>query len=203
MLDAMLAMTDVVTNFWSLGVRPEPGKGLQVICEGFRASDGYVVVQIVREHQFAKLADLVGHPEWNDDPALRDPRRLGAEPRDGDPPRGRGVGVAPHQARGGARAHRRRHRRRAEQPAADLIADPHVATRNMLVEMPPTPTAGADPVLIPGNPVKLSKVAEGPETRVPWVGEHTDDGAAATSSASTDDDHRRAARRAASSPDAN
>ena len=30
-------------------------------------------------------------------------------------------------------------------------------------------------MLIPGNPVKLSKVAEGPETRVPWVGEHTRD----------------------------
>ena len=30
-----------------------------------------------------------------------------------------------------------------------------------------------EPVLIPGNPVKLAKVAEGPETRVPWVGEHT------------------------------
>ena len=28
-------------------------------------------------------------------------------------------------------------------------------------------------MLIPGNPVKLSKMAEGPETRVPWVGEHT------------------------------
>ena len=26
---------------------------------------------------------------------------------------------------------------------------------------------------MPGNPVKMSKVAEGPETRVPWVGEHT------------------------------
>jgi crotonobetainyl-CoA:carnitine CoA-transferase CaiB-like acyl-CoA transferase len=30
-------------------------------------------------------------------------------------------------------------------------------------------------VLIPGNPVKLSAVAEGPETRIPWLGEHTDD----------------------------
>jgi crotonobetainyl-CoA:carnitine CoA-transferase CaiB-like acyl-CoA transferase len=29
------------------------------------------------------------------------------------------------------------------------------------------------PVLVPGNPVKLSKMAEGPETRVPWLGEHT------------------------------
>ena len=29
------------------------------------------------------------------------------------------------------------------------------------------------PVVIPGNPVKLSKMAEGPESRIPWVGEHT------------------------------
>ena len=68
MFDAMVSMTDIVTNFWSLGVRPEPDKALEVICEGFRASDGYVVVQIVREHQFFNLADLVGHPEWKDDP---------------------------------------------------------------------------------------------------------------------------------------
>ena len=42
----------------------------------------------------------------------------------------------------------------------------------MLVEMPRTDGV-AEPVLVPGNPVKLSKMAEGPETRVPWVGEHT------------------------------
>ena len=57
---------------------------------------------------------------------------------------------------------------------SEVIADPHVAARHMLVEMERTDD-GPDPVLIPGNPVKLSKVAEGPETRVPWVGEHTDD----------------------------
>jgi crotonobetainyl-CoA:carnitine CoA-transferase CaiB-like acyl-CoA transferase len=37
-------------------------------------------------------------------------------------------------------------------------------------------TDGVDePVLVPGNPVKLSKMADGPETRVPWVGEHTEE----------------------------
>jgi formyl-CoA transferase len=36
-------------------------------------------------------------------------------------------------------------------------------------------TDGVDePILVPGNPVKMSRVAEGPETRVPWLGEHTD-----------------------------
>jgi formyl-CoA transferase len=50
--------------------------------------------------------------------------------------------------------------------------DPHLTARNMLVEMERTDDV-AQPVLIPGNPVKLSAVAEGPETRIPWVGEHT------------------------------
>jgi len=36
-------------------------------------------------------------------------------------------------------------------------------------------TDGGDDILIPGNPVKMSNVAEGPETRMPWLGEHTAD----------------------------
>jgi formyl-CoA transferase len=44
----------------------------------------------------------------------------------------------------------------------------------MLVEHPRTD--GVDqPVLIPGLPVKFAEVTEGPESRVPWLGEHTDD----------------------------
>src|SRR3954471_10941186 len=72
MLDAMIAMTDIVTSLWSLGARPDPDKPLGIICEGFACSDGYVVSQIVREHQFAKLADLIGKPEWHDDPRFVD-----------------------------------------------------------------------------------------------------------------------------------
>ena len=49
--------------------------------------------------------------------------------------------------------------------APDVIADPHVAARNMLVAVPRDD--GGDDVLVPGNPVKLSKVAEGPETSSP------------------------------------
>ena len=44
----------------------------------------------------------------------------------------------------------------------------------MLVELPRTDGV-EQPVLIPGNPVKFSAIAEGPETRIPWLGEHTDD----------------------------
>jgi crotonobetainyl-CoA:carnitine CoA-transferase CaiB-like acyl-CoA transferase len=28
---------------------------------------------------------------------------------------------------------------------------------------------------VPGNPIKMSKVTAGPETRIPWLGEHTDE----------------------------
>ena len=38
----------------------------------------------------------------------------------------------------------------------------------------PRPGGLGDPVIVPGNPVKLSRTAEGPETCVPWLGEHTD-----------------------------
>jgi crotonobetainyl-CoA:carnitine CoA-transferase CaiB-like acyl-CoA transferase len=44
--------------------------------------------------------------------------------------------------------------------------------RDMLVAVPRTDGV-AEPILVPGNPVKLSAMAEGPETRVPWLGEHT------------------------------
>ncbi len=173
MLDAAISMTDVVTNFWSLGVRPEPEKGLQVICEGFRASDGYVVAQIVREPQFAKVAELVGHPEWIDDPRFA--TRAGWGPNletvirpaiDAWASQRTKLQAAQELTAAGIAAGPSYH-------APDVIADPHVAARNMLVEMPRTDGV-AEPVLIPGNPVKLSKMAEGPETRVPWVGEHTE-----------------------------
>ena len=172
MFDAMIAMTDVVTNFWSMGVRPEPGKGLEVICEGFRASDGYVVAQIVREHQFLALADLIGKPEWKNDPRFATragwPEHLETVIRpavDAWASQRTKLEASRELTAAGIVAGPSNH-------ANDVIADPHVAARHMLVEMERTDGV-AEPVLVPGNPVKLSKMAEGPETRVPWVGEHT------------------------------
>src|SRR5579862_10193 len=172
--DAIVAMTDIVTNFWSLGVRPEPDKGLEVICEGVRASDGYVVVQIVREHQFFKLADLVGRPEWKDDPRFATRAGWGpaleAEIRpavDAWASQRTKLAAAQELTAAGIVAG-------PSNRAPDVISDPHLAARHMIVEMPRTDGV-EQPVLVPGNPVKLSKMTEGPETRVPWVGEHTAD----------------------------
>ncbi len=172
MLDATVAMTDLVTNFWSMGMRPD-GLGPLLVMDGFRASDGWFIVQVGREHQFERLAQLVGCPEWLDDPRfatregwrrhLEDTIRPAIEKWALDKTKleachvmnGAGIAAGPVN------------------DAPDVIAAPHVAARNMLVEVPRTDDV-AEPYLLPGNPVKLSKVAEGPETRVPWVGEHTD-----------------------------
>ncbi len=92
MFDAMISMTDIVTNFWSMGVRPGAEGSVGVVCEGFKASDGYVVTQIVREPQFEALADLVGHPEWKDDPRFATRAGWVTAPRGHDPSRRRGPG---------------------------------------------------------------------------------------------------------------
>jgi formyl-CoA transferase len=172
MLDAMVSMTDLVTNFWSLGLRN--GQIGPMIMHGFKAGDGWFIMQVGREHEFERLTGVIGTPEWLQDERLatRDGwmehldtiirpaveqwastrtkidacRELGLS----------GIAAGPCLR------------------DDEVVSDPHVAARDMLVEMPRVD--GVDqPILIPGNPVRMSKVAQGPETRVPWLGEHTDE----------------------------
>lgn len=172
MLDAVVAMTDLVTNFWSMGLRPG-GLGPLLIMDGFRARDGWFVVQVGREHQFERLAKMIGQPEWLHDPrfATREGWRIHLE----EVIRPAIEGWAADKTKLDA-ARELNEAGIAAGPvnsAPDVIDDPHVAARDMLVEVPRTD--GEPPYLMPGNPVKMTKVAEGPETRVPWVGEHTDE----------------------------
>jgi crotonobetainyl-CoA:carnitine CoA-transferase CaiB-like acyl-CoA transferase len=173
MLDATMAMTDIVVNFASMGIERMGGLSAAIL-DSFRAADGWFVMQLVREHQFERLANVVGHQEWISDPRfatragwsehLEDVIRPGVE---GWASSRSKVAAARELTAGGV----------AAGPcleATEVIADPHVAARHMLVEMPRVDDVDA-PVLVPGNPVKLSRVAEGPEARVPWVGEHTAD----------------------------
>ncbi len=171
MFDATVAMTDIVTNLGSLGMH-RLNEPRNVVLDPFRASDGWFVLQLVREHQLERIANLVGHPEWVDDPRLATRVGWAAHVEDMFRPAiekwaagmtklqaaqelsAAGIAAAPIQT------------------TEEVMVDPHLRARNMLVEMART-DGGEHPVVIPGNPVKLSKVAEGPESRIPWVGEHT------------------------------
>jgi crotonobetainyl-CoA:carnitine CoA-transferase CaiB-like acyl-CoA transferase len=147
---------------------PWPG-----ILHGFRAADGWFMLQVLRPHQWPDLAGAIGRPEWSDDPRFATPQ-----------------GWLDHlesDVRPAIEAWASTRTKRAACDAlnaaglvagpvatdAEVVADPHLAGRHMLVEHPRTDGVG-QPVLIPGLPVKFAEVAEGPETRVPWLGEHTD-----------------------------
>jgi crotonobetainyl-CoA:carnitine CoA-transferase CaiB-like acyl-CoA transferase len=171
MYDSTVAMTDIVTNFESLG-KHRLNEPRNAILDPFRASDGWFVMQLVREHQLERISQLVGHPEWPDDPRLATREGWAAHLEDMLRPAieawaanmTKMEAVEQLSAAGIASA--------PVQTASEVVADPHLEGRHMLVEM--ERTDGVErPILIPGNPVKLSKVAEGPESRVPWVGEHT------------------------------
>jgi crotonobetainyl-CoA:carnitine CoA-transferase CaiB-like acyl-CoA transferase len=53
---------------------------------------------------------------------------------------------------------------------ADVIADPHLAARGMLLQLP----LGAHAVTVPGNPLRFSDLPPLPTTAPPRLGEHTD-----------------------------
>jgi crotonobetainyl-CoA:carnitine CoA-transferase CaiB-like acyl-CoA transferase len=174
MLDALLSMTDIVTNLWSMGVERAIEEEVGIIVDTFAARDGYFVLQVVRPPQFVRLAEVIGRAEWLEDPRFE--KQSGWMEH---------METEVRPAIEAWAATRTRREAAAELSAAGLtagpcftppevIADEHVAVRNMLVEVP-RPDGADRPVLVPGNPVKMSRVAEGPETAPPWLGEHTDE----------------------------
>ncbi|HTR70741.1 MAG TPA: CoA transferase [Mycobacteriales bacterium] len=171
MLDSVVAMTDIVTNFWSLG--GSAASTGELILNGFRAKDGWFVLQVGREHHFLRLIELIGHPEWKDDPRFATRKgwldhletviRPAIEDWAKDMTK---IEVCHVFSDAGI----------AAGPCfddAEVSRDPHLAARRMLVEMD-RPDGVEQPVIIPGNPVKISGVEEIDDRRVPWLGEHTD-----------------------------
>jgi crotonobetainyl-CoA:carnitine CoA-transferase CaiB-like acyl-CoA transferase len=172
MLDSVVAMTDIITNFWSMGASARTVG--QLILRGFQAEDGWFMLQVGREHQFERLAHLVGHPEWLQDPRLAS--RQGWIDHLDD--------VLVPAIEGWAAT-------MTKLEACDVLAgagiaagpclrddevarDPHLAARQMLVsiERPDQPDR---PVLVPASPVRMSALSSEPDTPVPWLGQHTDE----------------------------
>jgi crotonobetainyl-CoA:carnitine CoA-transferase CaiB-like acyl-CoA transferase len=59
------------------------------------------------------------------------------------------------------------------QTADAIFDDPHVAARQMLVEVPQPD--GSRPVVLPASPIKLTATPTGVYRRPPRLGEHTDE----------------------------
>lgn len=171
MLDSVIAFTDIVVNFWSMGLTN--GSTGPLINHGFRAADGWWIMQVGREAQFERLASVVGHPEWMSDPRLanregwvahlEDVLRPAIEAWAADKTR---IDVCELLGAEGV----------AAGPCLideEIAADEHVRLRRMVSSIH-RPDGTGPPVLVPGNPVKLSSSVEVDEGRVPWLGEHTE-----------------------------
>ncbi len=173
MYDAMVAMSDMVPHLWSMGAPAAwATAGSLAIVAGFRARDGWFVVSVMREHQFERLARLVDRPGWLTDERFSTregwAREIEGEIRPAleswaaDKTRleacaalcAEGIPAGPSNL------------------AADIHADPHVQAHDMLIEVP-RPDDERDMQVV-GNPVKLSRVAEGPIASFPRLGEHTE-----------------------------
>ena len=169
MLDSMVAFADIVPNYFSMGRDPRTPSPL--INHGFKIMKGEIVIQIGREHQFNQFAELLGKQEWLDDPRftsregwvqnielLRETVHQWAG--DKEPIEvcsllaGAGIAAAPVFT------------------AEDIVNDPHIKSRNMLVEIA---TDSGEAALAAGNPIKMAGVREGTDTPPPSLGEHTNE----------------------------
>jgi len=169
MFDAMIAMADIPPCFWSMGVRER--RKVPGVFDAFKAADGYFVVQAVREHHLALLAGAIGHEEW-----LADPRfatRQGWRDHLEEVVRPAIEGWASARTKLEAAGELARHGIAAGPcfDTEDLMHDPHVRSHDMLLRVP-RPDA-PDPLLVVGNPIKLSRHPDRPPRRWPTLGQHT------------------------------
>ena len=174
MYDAAMFMNDqAITLYSATGEVMRRGPySLQAPWGIFPGRDGYVVIAVMGERQWANLCNAIGRPDLAEHPGCRtgelrarhldDVIRPALEPwliaRDRQEisrvMEEHGVPAAPVNT------------------AADLFDSPHVAAREMLVPFT-HPVVGE--VKTVGNPVKLSDAPQVPTTCPPELGEHTDE----------------------------
>ena len=172
MYDAMVAMADMVPFMASMGFESISSAGPWII-DSFQAQDGYFVIEVIREHHLHALGDAIGCPEWREDArfARREdwPQYIETVFRPAIETwasRRTKLEVCHALARHGVAAG-------PSNTAEDLRKDPHIEARNMLIEVPRSDAP--EPLQVVGNPVKLSRMAEGPVRRFPMLGEHTEE----------------------------
>jgi formyl-CoA transferase len=128
---------------------------------------------VIREPHLASLARVIGRTDWLDDPRFQDRDGWNAliEPEVRPAVEAWAADKTKLEAcrllcEGGVAAG-------PSNRAADLLADPHVRDHNMIIEVD-RPDSNA-PLHVVGNPIKLSKMAEGPVRTFPRLGEHTEE----------------------------
>jgi formyl-CoA transferase len=175
LVDAGVALSvwEATQYFSGRGV-PEPlgsAHRMNAPYQAMRCADGYVTVGAANDRIFSRLCAVLGHPEWVRDPDYRD---------DDHRVRNRVLLATRIESVMSARprAHWLELFEAADIPCgpindyADVMADPHVRARELVVETD-HPTLGRIQTL--GTPLKLSETPLTPGRPAPLLGQHTDD----------------------------
>jgi crotonobetainyl-CoA:carnitine CoA-transferase CaiB-like acyl-CoA transferase len=175
MYDGILALCEAIVYRYSYTaqVSRPTGNGHPALApfDLFPTADGACAVAAPTEKHWALLCDVIGRPELVDDERTRTNRER----------------VANATFVRGAVSAWTTSRTTAEvvdvlggrvpvgpvQTAEAIFADPHVAAREMLVEVPQPD--GSRPVVLPASPIKLTATPAGVYRRPPRLGEHTDE----------------------------
>jgi crotonobetainyl-CoA:carnitine CoA-transferase CaiB-like acyl-CoA transferase len=173
MLDAIISIMDMVAFNPSMGILDNSVAAWPGILDAFEARDGLFIMQVGREHQFEKMARIVGHPEWLEDDRFAT--------REGWSEHFEDVIRPAVEAWAADKTKLEASRLLAEEGVVagpsyegdDLLVDPHVKAHDMIVEIPANSPTGV--IRVHGNPIKLSHSPEGPADKWPHIGAHTDE----------------------------
>jgi formyl-CoA transferase len=173
LFDVMLAMlANMNMNYLTSGKAPgRAGNAHQNIVpyQVFDAADGYVIIAVGNDAQFAKFCEVAGRPDLASDPRYQ---------RNADRVRNREKLIAEIETAVVKRpvAWWVQRLDQAGIPCgpindiAQAMADPQVATRGLRIDLP-HPLAGVVPLV--GNPIKLSATPPTYERPPPTLGQHT------------------------------
>ena len=139
--------------------------------QAIRCADGYLTIGAANDRTFRRLCEALDHPEWADDPEYRDDtHRI----RNREALAGRIEAVMETRPR----SHWLERLEVRGVPCgpindyAEVMADPHVRARELVVETH-HPTLGRIETL--GTPIKLSETPLAPGRPAPRLAEHTDE----------------------------
>lgn len=174
LLDCTIAtMTNLAQYYLTSGhIAPRQGNGHATIVpyQAVQAQDGWLVIAVGNDHQFGKLATLLGHIEWiTDDRFKTNPARLQNRdtliPLINEAMKNYSVEDLVEKCRD------------LDIPAGPVnsldktFSEPQVLARGMEVTLPHPLTA--EPIHLVGSPLKLSETPVAYKTAPPMIGAHT------------------------------
>ena len=168
-----LSLWEATEYFSGLGIPAPMGSAhrMNAPYQAVRCADGYITLGAANERLFRRLCDVLEHPEWRESPELAD---NASRVRNRDMLAERIESVTVQKPR----SHWLAILEANDIPCgpindyAQVLADPQVVARNMVVEVE-HPTLGSLKTL--GSPIKLSATPPDVGRRAPLLGEHTDE----------------------------